>query len=158
MREEVEPWHLSDVPALLTEVARRVPLRAGFDVVAVVDTSPKRELLGCEVLPLLPRLSTGYEVWNLARHVLEEVFVRLCPERAPGDPASCTIHLIRCRDGRAVPTPDEGAVGYAMLYANNPVQAFIGDVITLTPHGWCEQRRGGFAPTLVPTGQTLRAM
>jgi hypothetical protein len=159
MSQTNDPWVLADVDGLLTEVARRIRLYAGLDVIAVVDTSPDRALLGCEALPFLPRLSTGYEVWDLTRHVLEEVFIRLCPERGPGDPPLCTIHLLRCRDGRVVPTTDEGSVGYAMLHANNPVQAFIGDIITLTPHGWREHTRGGLTPTLSSLGRKkLRAV
>ena len=159
MDRSTDPWFLTDVDGLLTEVARRHDLYAGLDVVAAVDTSPDRLLLGCEPLPPMPRLSSGYEAWAHARDVLEKVFIRLCPERGPGDPPLCTIHLLRCREGRVVPTTDEGAMGYAMLHANNWVQAFVGEVITLTPHGWRIHHRGGVTPTLTSLGaKHLRAV
>jgi hypothetical protein len=148
MIRRIDPWDLPDVPALLEEVGRRVDVRAGLDVVAVVDTEPTRGLLAYEVLRPLARLSTGYEVWDLARHQLEQVFVRLCPQRRLGEPPHFTLHVVRFREGRVVPTPDEGALAYAMLLANNPVHGFVGEVITVTEHGWRERHRGDLAPTL----------
>lgn len=148
MSRSTNPWDIPDVPSLLEAIGRRIDVRAGLDIVVVVDTSDERTMIACEALQPLGKLSTSHDAWELARDTLEQVFIRLCPQRRLGDPAPCTVHLVRCRDGRVVPTPDQGAVGYAMLLANNPVQVYIGEVITVTPHGWRERHRGGLMPTL----------
>lgn len=143
------PWELSDVPALLATVARRVVLDVGVDVLATVRTDEARSFVAAEALPTVPDMSCRDEQeWVFANDVLEPIFLRLCPPRDFARLPECTIHLIRCREGRVVPTPDEGSLGYAMLLANNESQAYVGDIITVTPHGWRRRWMADDQPTL----------
>lgn len=153
-----DPWELPDVPAFLTDVARRIDLRPGHDVLVVVDDSEERRTLGLERLaqPTEP----GADPWELAHTVLEGPMQRLCPswEDAP-PPPHCTAHILRCRDGRVVPARDDVRWGYAMSYAKNFLTVYWGDVIVLTPHGWRVNNRAGMTPTLSSLGgRSLRSV
>jgi len=153
-----DPWELPDVAAFLTDLSRRIDLRPGLDLLVVVDDSDVRRVLGLEELaqPAHPETDPG----ELAYAIFEQPMQRLCPswEEDPGPP-HCTVHLLRCRDGRVVPAPDDIRLGYAMLYAKNFLTVYSGDIIVLTPYGWRVGRRAGAAPTLTSLGgRGLRAV
>lgn len=152
-----DPWQLPDVPAFLTEVARRVDLQPGLDLLVVVDDSEERRVLGLE--PLAP-VELDADPSEVARTVLEKPMQRLCPswEEAP-PPPHCTAHLLRCREGRVVHARDDVKLGYGLLYAKNFLTVFCGDIVILTPHGWRIDDRAGNAPTLTSLrGRGLRAV
>jgi hypothetical protein len=160
MRDRVhaeDPWHLPDVPAFLSAVAREVDLYAGLDLLAVVDVSDKRELLAVETLPTAE--TSRVEDWQFAMQVIAPMLERLCPDHDSPPPPQCTTHLLRCRAGRVVPALDDVRLGYALLYGRNLINTFCGDIVILTPHGWRAERRAGLTPTLTSLGgQALRAV
>jgi hypothetical protein len=156
-----DPWEISDVGGFLTAVGSRVELDVGLDVIAVVDTSDARELLAAEALPSIAGRLEGEEAsWTLSRRVLAPAMRRLCPQPVPSEHgARCSVHIVRCRDGRVVSSPDDVRLGYAVMYANNGLRTYMGEIFTLTPHGWCDFDRGGAEPTLTQLrGRRLRAV
>jgi hypothetical protein len=149
-RYQDDPWELPDVPAFLDDVAHRVELRPGLDLLVVVDDSEVRRVL--DVAKLSRPAKALPDPSELARKVIEKPMARLCPGYEVPPPPHCTAHLLRCREGRVVPARDDIRWAYGLLYARNGINTLCGDVVVLTPHGWRVGQRSGLTPTLTSLG------
>lgn len=76
---------------------------------------------------------------------------RLCPRRKIGGPRSYAIMTIVARHGPALIGPAEGKWLVAWQYSNHSADAYTGDLVVLTEHGWTDMMSGlgGHEPRLL---------
>lgn len=140
-----EPWRLTDPASALATVAGKVPLVAGSGYVAVFDLAGT--MVGARLLNDEAEDRVGYPPGTAAIQTAVEALIG--DDIGPRPPDYVT-HLIRCHSGHAVWGPDEPEWGYALMYAVQMLNSYVGEVIVLTPHGWTtgRHRNAGRIPTL----------
>jgi hypothetical protein len=136
-----EPWRLADIPGALVAIAGQVTLTAGSTYVAVFNL--EGALIGARHVADDHESSDYYPPGTTA--IGEAVTALIGDDIGPRPPDHVT-HLIRCRDGRVVWGPDEPGWGYALMYAVQSLNSFVGEVIVVTPHGWTTGRRRASRP------------
>lgn len=145
---------LRDVPAFLRGATRRRLLTAGMNLLVVTDLEEK--VLTVRVL----RRRASYRTRSrLAYDVMAPIIDKALPFREPGRPPTGIGHLIRAREGRVVPVPDDDEWERALLWACGMVGCYTGDLVIVTPRGWRANGVAGWSPNLMDlSGQRLRSV
>lgn len=145
---------LRDVSAFLRGATRRRLLTAGMNLLVVTDLEEK--VLTVRVL----RRRASYRTRSrLAYDVMAPIIDKALPFREPGRPPTGIGHLIRAREGRVVPVPDDDEWERALLWACGMVGCYTGDLVIVTPRGWRANGVAGWSPNLMDlSGQRLRSV
>jgi hypothetical protein len=136
-----EPWRLADIPSALDAIAGQATLAVGSTYVAVFDL--KETLIGARHVPDDHESADYYPPGTTA---IGTAVTELIGDDIGPRPPEYVTHLIRCRDGRVVWGPDEPEWGYALMYAVQMLNSFVGEVIVVTPHGWTTGRSRASRP------------
>ncbi len=146
---EVDPWELRDPAVFLRDLARIVPLEPGLVVALVRESSTEQRLVRAV------RIGGETDIEDPDGHdsqVLHDVAHSLCDGIDPPFPVEYSFVTVVVRDGRCVFSDAEFAVLGAWRYANYFVRVFQGELVLVTPSGWCTfmGADAGAAPALAP--------
>ena len=146
---EVDPWELRDPAMFLRDLARVVPLEPGLVVALVHESSTEQRLVRAVRLDGETDVDDPY---GQDSEVLHDVAHGLCDGLDPPFPVEYSFVTVVIRDGRCVFSDAEFAMIGAWRYANYVVRVFQGELVLVTPSGWCTfmGHDAGTAPALVP--------
>jgi hypothetical protein len=145
---------LRDVPTLLGDVARRRPLRSEMNLLVVTDL--EQNVLTVRVLR---RRASYHTRSRLAYDVMVPIIQKALPLRQPGNPPTGIGHVVRTREGRVVPVPDDAEWEWTLLWACGMAGCYTGDLVLVTPHGWRADGVAGWSPSLTDlSAQKLRSL
>lgn len=137
----LERFEYRDPEEVVRAVAARRPLRAG-DVVLVLVRDPPGEQAIVRMLSI-PRTRRRDLDDYATSQLLADYAHRLCVPRCRHlDSPRHSIMTIVARRGYAVFGADEGRWMWAWLHSNHLTDAFSGDIIVVTEHGWTHQSTG----------------
>jgi hypothetical protein len=143
---QCHPSGLHHPRVLMDELARRHLLRPGPDLVVVVRNTTG-EVLGVAELPDLESDGWGDGIAAAARRAGAGEW---SADRRARDR---TAHLVRRRLGRTVPARREFRGWSSWLNAGGEIDAYVGDWLLVTDHGWrnllSTTGPAGTTPTLV---------
>jgi hypothetical protein len=144
---ELSTYEYRDPSRLIWQLARRVQLSAGMVyVVLVARPSTEQRIVTTRALDL-PALIGDYQE---ACEELQNV-MRLLPIPAGPPPPDHSVETVLVRPGLCVFGPNESRWMEAWRYSNHLTNAFVGDLILVTEHGWCDfmTYEAGHSPALV---------
>lgn len=145
---------LRDVPTFLRGATRRRTLTPGVNLLVVTDLEHN-----IRTVRVLRRRASYRTRDRLAYDVMAPIIDKALPLREPGSPPTGIAHLIRAREGRVVPLPNDAEWEWTLLWACGLVGCYTGDLLIVTPHGWRVGRVAGWSPTLTDlSGQRLRCV
>lgn len=149
--EELDPWELRDPAALLDDLDRLVGLHPGRYVCLVRESSTEQLLLR------VARLEGDLDLEEHDSddsHVLHDVAGRLCEGIDTPWPIEYSFATVVVREGRCVTGTEEIAMLMAWRYANFLPRVFQGELVLVTPSGWCTfmGHDGGATPVLRVAG------
>lgn len=138
---ELRPYEYGDPGQVLTAVLAGGSLSEGDMLLALVhDPSGDQQFLRTT------RLDSEHSRWlgsYEGRDILAGYLRRLAvPMRQPGEPPRHSVMTISARRGLAVFGPDEMACLSTWRYCGHLVDAFVGELIVVTEHGWADFMSG----------------
>lgn len=146
---ELDPWELRAPSALLHDLDRLVGLHPGRYVCLVRESSTQQTLL--RTVRLEGDLDLEEHDSDDSR-VLHDLADRLCEGIETPWPIEYSFVTVVVRAGRCVTGTEEMAMLMAWRYANFLPQVFQGELVLVTPSGWCTfmGRDAGADPVLRP--------
>lgn len=128
----LKPYQFKKPADVIEEVARRVPLTAGA-VYAVLVDNPSTD----QRIVAVRRFDTPALIddWQDAREEIREVMHGLPIPDEPRLPRHAALTVL-VRPGLCVLGPNEGTWMNAWRYSNHLANAYSGDLILVTEHGW----------------------
>lgn len=138
---ELRPWEYRDPGQVLTAVVADGPLSEGDLLLALVnDPSGEQQVLRTIRIDVDDqRRLNPYEGHDMLEDYLNRLAV---PMRSPGVPPRHSVLTISARRGPAIIGPAEAAYLTAWRYWNHPVDAYVGELMVVTEHGWADFMSG----------------
>jgi hypothetical protein len=144
------PWRLADIPTTLHAASAAAPsgftLPSTYAVVTDLDD-------GVVGVRQLEHRSDDDADQSGRINDLHAAYADIIGELSGPRPPTHVAHVVRCRPGRAVFGIDDNGWGWALSFALNLIDAYWGNVIVVTPHGWTTGRMR--AAALTPTTDDL---
>ncbi len=142
---ELRPYEYRDPSRVLTAVLADRPLAAGDMLLALVHDPPgdQQVLRTVRLDGEHSRRLGPYDGPDILAGYLRRLAV---PMRQPGEPPRHSVMTISARRGLAVFGPAEAACMNAWRYCGHLVDAFVGDLLLVTEHGWADFMSGWGGP------------
>lgn len=144
---KLEPFDYRDPGEVLADVADIMAIEDG-DVVLALVRDPSSDHIVEHVVKLERARWTGLDDHDLSRFLGDQV--RLLPIPKRGQELRHSVLTVVARRGFAVFGANELRWMYAWRYSNHGADAYSGDVVLLTEHGWYDFMTGwgGHEPRL----------
>lgn len=131
---KLKPYEFRDPGEVLADVMERHPLSEGDAVLALVENpSGRQRVTQVEVLPAPARIEDCHEVSDLLCETVRRMPI---PARGPSTRIDHAVMTILVRRGLTVFGRNESNWFYGWRYSNHLIDAYTGDVVLVTEHGW----------------------